>query len=174
VSNKKSFISSSKEEKKEKRSKRDSEEGGRVAGKQGSRRATSLLNLFTSSSSSSPNAQGRFLSLTLYSLSLTSTYSLFLFAPFKNIFQQGKKSIKKKELTDTRSPFLVSSRRANQQKPYCIYTGATSTHALHIQLLSLCARPSSYIFFSSFLSQLFRFKKKKESLLSFSFESRKG
>ncbi|XP_046655135.1 F-BAR domain only protein 2-like isoform X2 [Daphnia pulicaria] len=59
VSNKKSFISSSKEEKKEKRSKRDSEEGGRVAGKQGSRRATSLLNLFTSSSSSSPNAQGK-------------------------------------------------------------------------------------------------------------------
>ncbi|XP_057365532.1 F-BAR domain only protein 2-like isoform X2 [Daphnia carinata] len=49
---------STKEEKKEKRSKRDSEDG-RVAGKQGSRRATSLLNLFTSSSSSSPNAQGK-------------------------------------------------------------------------------------------------------------------
>ena len=71
---------STKEEKKEKRGKRDSEDG-RVAGKQGSRRATSLLNLFTSSSSSSPNAQGRFLS-----------HSLLFFH-------------KTRKLTDTRSPF---------------------------------------------------------------------
>lgn len=81
---------SSKEEKKEKRGKRDSEDG-RVAGKQGSRRATSLLNLFTSSSSSSPNAQGRF-------LYLSRSY-------FTN-----------KNLTDTRPPFLVSSRRAKPHK----------------------------------------------------------
>ncbi len=84
--------------------------------------------------------------------------SLFLFAPLK-IFSNKEKSIKKKELTDTRSPFLVSSRRANQQKPYCIYTGANSTHALHIQLLPLGARLSSHVFFSSFLSQLFRKKR---------------
>jgi len=92
VSNKKSFISSSKEEKKEKRGKQDSEEGGRVAGKQGSRRATSLLNLFTSSSSSSPNAQGRFLSLTLYSLS--QSFSICSFEKFSN-----KKKHKKNWLT---------------------------------------------------------------------------
>lgn len=112
----------------------------------------------------------------LSTLSLSLPHTVFFYLLLSKIFSnKEKKSIKKKELTDTRSPFLVSSRRANQQKPYCIYTGATSTHALHIQLLSLCARPSSYIFFSSFLSQLFRFKKKKkESLLSFSFESRKG
>ena len=47
--------SNNKEEKKEKRGKKDDEDS-RVSGtKQGSRRATSLLNLFTSSSS--PNAQ---------------------------------------------------------------------------------------------------------------------
>jgi hypothetical protein len=97
VSNKKSFISSSKEEKKEKRSKRDSEEGGRVAGKQGSRRATSLLNLFTSSSSSSPNAQGRFLSLTLYSLSHFHIQS-FSICSFQKYFPTRKKKHKKKRI----------------------------------------------------------------------------
>ena len=130
MSNKKSFISSSKEEKKEKRGKRDSEEGGRVAGKQGSRRATSLLNLFTSSSSSSPNAQGRFLSLTL-SLSTLLSHSLFFsICSFIFVFQQG--SIKKKNWLTHVHPFLVSSRRANQQKPYCTFTGATSTHVYYI------------------------------------------
>jgi len=52
---KKTSISNNKEEKKEKRGKKEDDDS-RVSGmKQGSRRATSLLNLFTSSSS--PNAQ---------------------------------------------------------------------------------------------------------------------
>lgn len=94
----------SKEEKKEKRGKRDSEDG-RVAGKQGSRRATSLLNLFTSSSSSSPNAQGRFLSLTLshnLSISLRLSFTLRIF--FSKQLQ--------KWLWHTAPFFFVSSRRA--------------------------------------------------------------
>ena len=92
---------STKEEKKEKRGKRDSEDG-RVAGKQGSRRATSLLNLFTSSSSSSPNAQGRFLS-----------HSLLFFPQNKKIDWHTV-------------PFLVSSRRANAKAKQKKKTGITS------------------------------------------------
>jgi len=56
--NNKKKTKKSKEDKKEKSSKNEGNDNNKPS-KQGSRRATSLLNLFTSSSSSSPNVQGR-------------------------------------------------------------------------------------------------------------------
>lgn len=94
--------------------------------------------------------------------SFTLAHTFFFSFPCSYIFFFQQENVK--ELTDTRSPFLVSSRRANQQKPYFyLNIGATSTHAFYIySFFHFTFAPSPYSF-PFFFFYIFLFRKKKNS-----------
>lgn len=94
------------------------------------------------------------------SFTLAHTFFFLSLAPTFFFFQQENV----KELTDTRSPFLLSSRRANQQKPYFyLNIGATSTHAFYIYSFFHFTFALLLILFLFSSSTFFLFRKKKNS-----------